>query len=84
MIEPIMFFGIGFLAAGLFGLVLIPLVHNTEGATRRGAFPPLRKRSTIEKPLSSRWRETVRSIRRPNFGSVASSRALRRSPFPGR
>ena len=28
MIEPIMFFGIGFLAAGLFGLVLIPLVHN--------------------------------------------------------
>ena len=28
MIEPIMFFGIGFLAAGLFGLMLIPLVHN--------------------------------------------------------
>src|SRR5581483_2898519 len=28
MIEPIMFFGMGFLAAGLFGLVLIPLVHN--------------------------------------------------------
>jgi len=28
MIEPIMFFGIGFLAAGLFGLVLLPLVHN--------------------------------------------------------
>ena len=28
MIEPIMFFGIGFLVAGLFGLVLIPLVHN--------------------------------------------------------
>jgi chromosome segregation ATPase len=28
MIEPIMFFGIGFLAASLFGLVLVPLVHN--------------------------------------------------------
>jgi len=28
MIEPIMFFGIGFLVASLFGLVLIPLVHN--------------------------------------------------------
>ena len=28
MIEPIMFFGIGFLAASLFGLMLIPLVHN--------------------------------------------------------
>src|ERR1700761_5645855 len=28
MIEPIMFFGIGFFAASLFGLVLIPLVHN--------------------------------------------------------
>jgi chromosome segregation ATPase len=28
MVEPIMFFGIGFLAASLFGLVLIPLVHN--------------------------------------------------------
>jgi len=28
MIEPIMYFGIGFLMAGLFGLVLIPLVHN--------------------------------------------------------
>ena len=28
MIEPIMFFSIGFLAASLFGLVLIPLVHN--------------------------------------------------------
>src|SRR6186713_671163 len=28
MIEPIMFFGIGFLIASLFGLVLIPLVHN--------------------------------------------------------
>ena len=28
MIEPIMFFGIGFLAASLFGLVLIPLVHS--------------------------------------------------------
>jgi hypothetical protein len=28
MIEPIMFFAIGFLAASLFGLVLIPLVHN--------------------------------------------------------
>ena len=28
MIEPIMYFGIGFLMAGLLGLVLIPLVHN--------------------------------------------------------
>ena len=28
MVEPIMFFGIGFLVASLFGLVLIPLVHN--------------------------------------------------------
>ena len=28
MIEPIMFFVIGFLAAGLFGLVLIPLVNG--------------------------------------------------------
>jgi chromosome segregation ATPase len=28
MIEPIMFFGIGFLAAALLGLILIPLVHN--------------------------------------------------------
>ena len=28
MIEPIMFFGIGFLVASLLGLVLIPLVHN--------------------------------------------------------
>jgi chromosome segregation ATPase len=28
MIEPIMYFGIGFLLASLFGLVLIPLVHN--------------------------------------------------------
>jgi chromosome segregation ATPase len=28
MIEPIMYFGIGFLFASLFGLVLIPLVHN--------------------------------------------------------
>ncbi len=28
MIEPIMYFGIGFLVASLFGLVLIPLVHN--------------------------------------------------------
>ena len=28
MIEPIMFFGMGFLVASLFGLVLIPLVHN--------------------------------------------------------
>src|SRR5438270_13460223 len=27
MIEPVMFFGIGFLVAGLFGLVFIPLVH---------------------------------------------------------
>src|SRR6476620_6599445 len=28
MIEPIMYFGIGFLVASLLGLVLIPLVHN--------------------------------------------------------
>jgi chromosome segregation ATPase len=28
MIEPIMFFGIGFLVASLLGLVFIPLVHN--------------------------------------------------------
>jgi len=28
MIEPIMFFGIGFLVASLIGLVFIPLVHN--------------------------------------------------------
>jgi chromosome segregation ATPase len=28
VIEPIMYFGIGFLCASLFGLVLIPLVHN--------------------------------------------------------
>jgi chromosome segregation ATPase len=27
MVEPIMFFGIGFLVAGLFGLVFLPLVH---------------------------------------------------------
>jgi chromosome segregation ATPase len=28
MIEPVMYFGIGFLVAALIGLVLIPLVHN--------------------------------------------------------
>jgi chromosome segregation ATPase len=28
MVEPIMFFGIGFLVASLFGLVFIPLVHG--------------------------------------------------------
>jgi hypothetical protein len=28
MIEPIMYFGIGFLVASLFGLVIVPLVHN--------------------------------------------------------
>jgi chromosome segregation ATPase len=28
MIEPIMFFGIGFLVAALIGLVVVPLVHN--------------------------------------------------------
>jgi len=28
MIEPIMYFGIGFLVAALFGLVIIPLVHG--------------------------------------------------------
>lgn len=28
MIEPIMFFGIGFLAAALIGLVIVPLVHG--------------------------------------------------------
>ena len=28
MIEPIMFFGIGFLVAALIGLVIVPLVHN--------------------------------------------------------
>jgi hypothetical protein len=28
MVEPIMYFGIGFLVASLLGLVLIPLVHN--------------------------------------------------------
>ena len=28
MIEPIMYFGIGFLVAALFGLVVVPLVHN--------------------------------------------------------
>ena len=28
MIEPIMYFGIGFLVAALIGLVIIPLVHN--------------------------------------------------------
>jgi chromosome segregation ATPase len=28
MIEPIMFFGMGFLVASLLGLVLVPLVHN--------------------------------------------------------
>jgi hypothetical protein len=28
MIEPIMFFGIGFLVASLIGLVFMPLVHG--------------------------------------------------------
>ncbi|MBI4274525.1 MAG: hypothetical protein HY659_07475 [Rhizobiales bacterium] len=28
MVEPVMFFGIGFLAASLFAIVFIPLVHN--------------------------------------------------------
>src|SRR5882672_6659641 len=28
MIEPIMFFGLGFLAASLLGLIIVPLVHN--------------------------------------------------------
>ena len=28
MIEPIMYFGIGFLFAALIGLVVIPLVHG--------------------------------------------------------
>src|SRR3989440_6165865 len=28
MIEPIMYFGLGFLIASLLGLVIVPLVHN--------------------------------------------------------
>src|SRR3954464_12828480 len=28
MIEPIMYFGLGFLAAALLGLIIVPLVHN--------------------------------------------------------
>src|SRR6187397_2646057 len=28
MVEPIMFFGLGFLAASLVGLIIIPFVHN--------------------------------------------------------
>ena len=28
MIEPVMYFGIGFLVAALIGLVIVPLVHN--------------------------------------------------------
>src|SRR6204780_171898 len=28
MIEPVMYFGIGFLAAALLGLLFVPLVHN--------------------------------------------------------
>ena len=28
MIEPIMYFGIGFLVAALIGLVVVPLVHG--------------------------------------------------------
>src|SRR5246127_2125497 len=28
MIEPIMYFGIGFLAAALLGLLFVPLIHN--------------------------------------------------------
>ena len=28
MVEPIMYFGIGFLVAGLFALMFFPLVHN--------------------------------------------------------
>ena len=28
MVEPIMYFGIGFLFATLCGLVLVPLIHN--------------------------------------------------------
>src|SRR6202163_4790748 len=28
MIEPVMYFGIGFLVAALFGLLFVPLVHN--------------------------------------------------------
>src|SRR5262249_41584742 len=44
MIEPIMFFAIGFLAASLFGLVLIPLVHNR-------AVRPTRRRLEAAPPL---------------------------------
>jgi hypothetical protein len=28
MIEPIMYFGIGFLVSALLGLLFVPLVHN--------------------------------------------------------
>src|ERR1700749_3800746 len=28
MIEPVMYFGIGFLVAALIGLIIVPLVHN--------------------------------------------------------
>jgi len=28
MIEPVMYFGIGFLVAALLGLLFVPLVHN--------------------------------------------------------
>ena len=48
MIEPIMFFGIGFLVASLIGLVIIPLVH-TRAVQRRTLLdfflpPPPRRR----------------------------------------
>src|SRR6476646_9469053 len=44
MIEPIMYFGIGFLVAALIGLVVVPLVHNRAvrlTMRRLEAAPPL-------------------------------------------
>ena len=35
MIEPIMFFGLGFLVASLLGLIIVPLVHGARGAPDR-------------------------------------------------
>ena len=84
MIEPVMFFGIGFLVAALLGLLFVPLVHNRavrltmrrlEAAGRRCRSPKsaqTRISCAIEFAMSTRRLEmSVEQMKAKTTGQLA-------------
>jgi len=88
MVEPIMFFGLGFLAASLIGLIIVPFVHGraVRLTVRIRSILHRRSRDVVRTPTVADMRYSLHQRRRDasdlprlQIASVSTGRGVQRA-----